>query len=311
MSGILTTPLSRRLVFAAAAILTALGPEAHAQNVQPFNPTPTLDQILATNPGLSSTLGAQNPGVFRRMYTFGESYVDTGNVARIVGATPAQLAQNGAPYGRASNALTAQDTMEFHYGVAPNETYNYAVAGAKTPGFGLNGGGAFPNYADEIQAFLNSGATLNKQDLVFVEIGGNDQIAFATGVLGSNITTTQGAILGAQSGNYIASSVGTLISRGANTIAILNPGNLAYKPTGQPGNAAEGAFDNAQFQATEAGVAGYVKSGARIFLLNAALIDQRVETNPSAYGFVNTTQSCFLTPACATAPLSVQDKYLF
>ena len=68
-------------LMAGAAFVTS----SRAQNVQPFNPTPTEPQILAALPEISLVLPPQVLGTYTSMTTFGESFVDTGNEARIRG----------------------------------------------------------------------------------------------------------------------------------------------------------------------------------------------------------------------------------
>lgn len=299
-------------VFAAAALLGASGfaSTSSAQNVQPFNPTPTLDQILASNPSLYSLLGPQNLGTFTRMFSFGESYADTGNEARI-GGYPAIL-NPSQRNGRNSNAINSQDAIEYHYGVAANQTYNYAVGGARTPGFGDNTNGPlYPNYADELQAFLNNGIRLTPRDLVYLEIGGNDSLAFAILTLLGGGSAAQAVQLGTNSGTNISASVGTLIGTGAQTFAILRAGSIENKPYFNGGSPNLRIFDTAQFDALQSGLVQYARAGARIFILNTTLIDDRVRANPSLFGFVEAFKGCQTVVSCVNASITDQNKYYF
>ena len=291
-------------LMAGAAFVTS----SHAQNVQPFNPTPTEPQILAALPDIALVLPPQVLGTYTSMTTFGESFVDTGNEARIRGY-PGTL-HPGQTFGRNSNGFNAQDAIEYHYGIAPTATYNYAVGGARTDGGNTNGP-LFPGYPAEIQAFLNSGRRLGPTDLTLIEEGGNDALAL---LFGGPIPITTATSLGVTSGSNIASSVATLVGAGARNIAIMTAGS--FDPSilqlfpGGPGQSANlSAFGAAQFNTMEANIAPFARAGTRIFLLNTAIIDDRVRANPASFGFTNASQGCLTVPACATGSMATQNTF--
>lgn len=282
---------------------TAFVTSSHAQNVQPFNPTPTEPQILAALPDIALVLPPQVLGTYTSMTTFGESFVDTGNEARIRGY-PGTL-HPGQTFGRNSNGFNAQDAVEYHYGIAPTATYNYAVGGARTDGGNTNGP-TFPGYPDEIQAFLNSGRRLGPTDLTLIEIGGNDALAL---LFGPPVSITAATALGVTSGSNIAASVATLVGAGARNIAFMTPGSFdpSLLPPGQ--SAPLSAFGAAQFNTIEAGFAPFAQTGTRIFLLNTAILDGRVRANPGMYGFTEASQGCLQVPACAGGSMITQNKF--
>lgn len=288
-------------LMAGAAFVTS----SQAQNVQPFNPTPTEPQILAALPEISLVLPPQVLGTYTSMTTFGESFVDTGNEARIRGY-PAIL-HPGQTFGRNSNGFNVQDAVEYHYGIAPTATYNYAVGGARTDGGNTNGP-LFPGYPAEIQAFLNSGRRLGPTDLTLIEEGGNDALAL---LFGGPIPITTATSLGVTSGSNIASSVATLVGAGARNIAIMTPGSFdpAFLLLFPGQSAIQSAFGTAQFNTLEANLAPFARAGARIFLLNSAIIDDRVRANPASFGFTNASQGCLTVPACANGSMATQNTF--
>src|SRR3954471_17407819 len=93
-----------------------------------------------------------------------------------------------------------------------------AVGGAWTNGNNTNGP-LYPGYPAELQAFLNSGRTFGRTDLVFIEEGGKDALGVVFG--GPEVTVAAATAAGVTSGNIIAASVGTLIGKGARNFEIM------------------------------------------------------------------------------------------
>ncbi|MDP4023449.1 autotransporter domain-containing protein [Methylobacterium sp. NEAU 140] len=257
--------------------------------------------LCLTAAAAAASSGAAAQGV-SSMTVFGDSYADTGNVVRLTGQ-PLPF-----PYvnGRFSNGANFIDGLQAIYVLPPAAVANYAVGGAQTGATNVDPG--LPGLSQEVAAFQASGRRFGPGDLVVINIGGNDGIRPTIG----GLTAAQAPLLGQSSAVNAVANVAQLIGAGARTIAFNGFTALSTLPAvAASGNGAAGdVFARTYFNGLQAGLAPYAYAGTRIFLLDSAVLQQRIAANPGLYGFVNVTTPCALVPSCIGAPRAVQNTYL-
>jgi outer membrane lipase/esterase len=228
-----------------------------------------------------------------QLVVFGDSLSDNGNVFKATGgAVPPPSHYDG---GRFTNGPTWVQQFATSIGVpAPKPSlsggtdyaYGYAQTGTGLTTVSSVPGLSVPNLSTQVGSFLASQAPKAGQ-LFAVWAGAND---FFNG-------QTNPAISAAN----IASALQTLANAGATNFLVLNLPQLGNTPFGstlppaqkQALNQLIAAFngdlssDLGKLQASDPGIT--------IHTVDAAALLQRIQANPSAYGFTNVTDSALLT----------------
>jgi outer membrane lipase/esterase len=268
-------------------------------------------------------LGAVTPVHAQRVVVFGDSLSDTGNATALSGGLVP-----GSPAGRFSNGLNWIDilygptTAYFNpangfNGVTgnPNGNVNLAVGGATTGTF--NVGAAPIGIQTEIASFTAAKGKFAPTDTATMWGGANDLFAITPALSGLPTaqalsligTTAFGAV-----GNEIA-NLTNLIKLGAKRLVVLNLPDLGTTPAanlpalgGSPQGAQGATAYTGQFNSGLAsGLASLAASspGVNIIQADIAALFKVVSANPGAFGFTNTTTTCFAAgfkggagPAC-------------
>ena len=231
---------------------------------------------------------------------FGDSLSDVGNVHhQTFGISP-----QSPPYfqGRYSNGPLWGERLAANLNLpAPTPSRlggrDYAFGGTKT------GAGSttyfpfsFPNIGSQINTYLGGGHTPAPDELFVVWGGGND---FIDGQSNPQVPV-----------NNIANHVTALAGAGARQFLVPNLPPLGEVPRfrGGPNQATMNAR-SAQFNDLLAPALGSLESslGIQIFQLDIAGLFHEMLTNPSAYGFTNTTGTALVGNTPAPNP----DEYVF
>lgn len=245
----------------------------------------------------------------RRVVAFGDSYVDSGNVFRILG----QPFPTVYPTGRFSGGTNFVDSLERLFN-APQ--VNFGIGGAFTgpgnSGFANISGPGIPGFGFEIDRFFAGGGgpfpvvtpSFAADDLVAISIGGNDARFYQF-----NGGTVAGApARAAISVREATAGLDRLYGAGARNFAVL-AGNVGDLPEvrGTPIAAVGSAFSNAFNAGLQAPLAGYAAGGAFVHYLDLGLVGARIRDNPGAYGLV----SAGACPVACVGNTALQDQYLF
>lgn len=240
--------------------------------------------------------GTRAQNAFTRIQAFGDSYVDTGNLFRILG----QPFPVTYPTGRFSGGTNFVDTTSQLLGIPQS---NYAIGGATAGSTNVVGAG-IPGFFQEYTGFIASGQRIDPTDLVIINIGGNDARAYyQTG--GTLAGATAAATVSA---NQAITGVNALVGAGARTI-VFGLGDVSGLPeTATKTNVAAGAAFSQSYNAqTQVALAAIARNGVRVETIDIGLIGNQIRANPGAYGIAN-TGACPLTCIGNTA---LQNQYLF
>lgn len=242
---------------------------------------------------------------FTSLYVFGDSLSDAAGgsaapLAPIEGGLPIP-----APYdnGRLSNGAVAAEYLAGMLGLNAANTYQFAIAGARS---GANGTFPGTGVASQIAAFGASGlaSTIDPAGSLFmVWSGAND--------LRDLITSNGGPAQLAAIITQISTNVSTLYGLGARNFLLPNVPNIGRTPEALladqqfPGAAAAASavtagFNGALFAALgalEATLPGADFDFADIFSAGNALLD-----NPASLGITNTSNGCLVPVANLPAP---------
>jgi phospholipase/lecithinase/hemolysin len=246
-----------------------------------------------------------------RIYVFGDSLSDTGNVFNLTGG----FSPKAPPYypGRFSNGPIWVDALANKLGLAPalvtelaggaksSDGINFAFGGATS---GTNNvAGPLPGLQTEINFFKSGLAATNQsadsEALYIVWAGGNDY-------LGGGVTDPTGPI------SNISTAVTSLFNVGARNFLVANLPDLGKAPVGLSGGI---AVSNGLNQLTGFHNLGLSQSlaelsksltGINLKSLNINSLFNDVITNKEKFGFTNVTDSCLTNKVCDNP-----DSYLF
>ena len=233
--------------------------------------------IAATATALSASLASAQNG-FTRIQAFGDSYVDTGNLFRIIGSpNPVQY-----PTGRFSGGTNFVDTTAQLLGISQ---LNYAIGGATAGSTNVVGPG-IPGFFQEYTGFIASGQRFAPTDLVILNIGGNDARAYyRTG--GSLAGVGAAATLSA---TQAITGVNALVGAGARTL-VFGIGDVSTLPeaTGNPAAAIGSAYSQSYNAQTQAALAVIARNGVRVETIDIAL--EAAETGHLVFGTLHTASA--------------------
>lgn len=268
---------------------------------------------------------AQPPG---SLYVFGDSLSDNGNIPRLTG-----IPYPPPPYvgHRFSNGPVWAEYLPGLTGLNFKTSNDYAVGGAFA-GPLVVGNATYdnlvnledpffphlPNELQEIQSFRAAGGHFGPSDVVGIWVGGNNYFATER-LVGADPAQAQHIVT--QNVNTVIAQTGQAIRQvaalGARQIVLQNLVPFGKVPTvnGTPQLVALGdqiiALHNAGLSKLAANL--HDTLGVNILLINQQQIFAEISADPGAYGFTNVTDACFASTssACAYAPASVQNKYLW
>jgi outer membrane lipase/esterase len=270
-------------------------------------PTPDVYGYIQQNPFVANYMGSRVTGQFQSLTVFGDSYADWGNAQKSGSAVSST--------GRYSGGLSMADWLQYQYGLPTSAVANYAVGGAKSDAtniaqfFAPGSQPVLPGTMAEIQTFLSNGGHFGKADLVDITTaGGNDSVpilfnpAMTTGEIDALVQTVTGNVV---------TDVKMLVGAGAQTIAILSPGDLKYLPAGGSNPSGIDYYGVQILQKEQAALAPLAASGTRIFLFDLGTLEARVAANPALYGFSTVAIPCIAVATCPGSPQEQNQYFTF
>ena len=230
---------------------------------------------------------------FSKIYAFGDSLSDVGNVSLATGG-----GEPASPYvgGQFTNGPVWVQDLAGRLGLPPLTPSlaggnDYAFGGATT-GSAATNNPEVPDLVQQVATFL-AGPPAPSDALYTFSIGANDLFAILGGETGG-LTPAQAAGAAAQ---VVADQAAALAAAGAKNLVLfdvpdlgLTPGITALGPVASAAaSALSGFFDQAVLQA----LAPVEAAGLTVYDLDTFnLIDAAVQ-NPGAFGFSNVTDPCW------------------
>ncbi|AFY99921.1 SGNH/GDSL hydrolase family protein [Calothrix sp. PCC 6303] len=225
---------------------------------------------------------------FNQMYVFGDSLADTGNFFKATGIPP-------EPYfkGRFSNGPVWVDYLANGFGLAANQSKNFAFGGATTGALNTTNP-SLPGLEQQIQSFTSStGAKANKNALYVIWAGANDY-------LGGQQTDPTKPVAN------LANAIASLTKVGAKNILVANLPDLGALPGTSNNSNAKGltTLTDAHNGVLNSVLSGSQKPGLNIFSLDVNGLFK--DAIAGKLGFANVTDaaldSCYpqpLNPICS------------
>lgn len=254
-------------------------------------------------------VAAAAPASAGNLYVFGDSLVDTGNVAAALSAT-GQPSQTPELYGyvgnRFSNGYNFADVLSFALGQGPSGAYgypydpaylyggnNFAYGGAQTRPDGIGTPNHPPSFSEQLALFATSGKKITASDTVLVTFGGNDiqQELFkkvANPGYTPDFTATNAALV---------SGLATLIGAGATNIVVTGEADVGKIPriTQYGSTALDLLGTSLSKQLSDAFKADTIaasQTGANVQFFDLFGFETGVLGNAAALGLTNTTAAC-------------------
>jgi len=233
---------------------------------------------------------------FSRIFVFGDSLSDTGNLASLTGDLPSPYYMN-----RISNGSVAVETLAARLGhtvpaslhlIGPAEGSNYAVAGA-------NAAGMEPMDLDiQIVSFQANHIIAPADALYVIFVGGND-IRDARSETISIIARSKVKAAAAK----VRKAIQTLSRAGARSFLLVSSPNVGLMPetrriataTGDPGLIGRATTLSKLYQDELYKMTRYLKYTSRAKITRFDLFNffNELVENADYYGFSNTTDACF------------------
>lgn len=212
-----------------------------------------------------------------RLYVFGDSLSDVGNVFRATGgAVPAP------PYfeGRHSNGKVWVEELAAKLNLSSDHVQNFAWGGATTGEIGLN---RVPGVLAQVETFLKNQPQIEPQTLFVVWAGSNDYL-FSTETPTASI-------------DNLNQSLQSLLNIGAKRLLVANLPDLGKLPATRTTEAAQKLtnFAIAYNQALKTTLENLQKPDLAIAELDVFSIYQTALNNPNQFGFTNVTTACLDT----------------
>jgi phospholipase/lecithinase/hemolysin len=221
---------------------------------------------------------------FSRIFVFGDSLSDTGNLFRLSGGYPPP------PYfeGRFSNGHLWVEQLADALGMSITPGDNYAVGGATTGHFNSNdgvNGQVYPGLLDEIASFKATRSAAEAQGALFVVwAGANDFfVALVTG-------QDPEVLIGDGVGNTVQ-AIQQLYQSGARHIMVVNMPDLGLTPyalgmnVGAPVTQLSVAYDHVLDSALDS----LASAGIPTIRVDAFATLRKMVAQPAQFGFTNVT----------------------
>ncbi len=264
-------------------------------------------------------------------YAFGDSLVDNGNIPRLSG-----LDYPPPPYvgNRFSNGPVWAEYFPGLTGLGFVPSNDYAVGGAFSgpldilgntytnietlppslgePGFNVS----LPDFLGQVREFAATGNRLGSGDVVGVWVGANNYFATVDLIEAGDagLSAIPGAVqtVAAQT----QQGVNELVAMGGHRFVVFNLPNLSNTPAFNADGPVIGALADSISTEHDAALSAAMASehaatGANIIVMNEAQLFNELLADPAAYGKTNTTDACIDTPSCVSAPVAVQNTYVF
>lgn len=266
---------------------------------------------------------AQADDDFERIFIFGDSLSDAGNVFELTGnvSTAPYLVVPAAPYDigghRFSNGKTwaerfAADMQNNTGGKAslkkPGKNGNYAFGGARA----RSGTGGSPDASTQIAMYLGDHGVADADALYVVQFGGNDlrdALVAAASDPGAAIVIIQTAI------GDLALNIQTLYAAGARNFLVANVPNLAHAPAIKlAGVSGVAGFFTGIYNGGLEGTLQQLEMflpGIEIRRLDIAGFTDAVVANPGAFGLSVTEVPCLSFFTEVGAICDEPGEYLF
>ncbi|MDE2361724.1 MAG: autotransporter domain-containing protein [Hyphomicrobiales bacterium] len=241
--------------------------------------------------------GSASAQQFSSIKAFGDSYVDTGNLWKLL---PPGSQLPLYPTGRFSGGTNYVDTLSGLQGVP---AFNFAIGGAKAGTTNTVAPG-LPGFTQEWAGYLAGGGAFLPSDLLVLNIGGNDARQYyqtggsAAGVPAAAATTAAQAMAG----------VNALVGAGARNI-LFTVGDVGALPeaTGNPAAAIGTAFSQTYNLQMQAQLGLLAAAGVRVEYVDIGMLGAQIRSAPALYGVAN-SGACPV--ACIGNP-ALQSQYLF
>jgi phospholipase/lecithinase/hemolysin len=223
---------------------------------------------------------------FSRLFVFGDSLSDTGNLYAMTGDYPAPPFWNG----RFSNGKLWVEYLADSLQMPIRPEDNYAVAGATTGRLNANNGRGGRNYAglqDEIDAFQTAHTQADSVDALFVVwAGANDFFAAISLGVPPQVLVSNGVY-------NTSMAIVRLKQSGAQHILVPNVPDLGVTPyvRGLGMGPQVSALCAAYNQVLAAALDNLAASGAPVIRVDAFSTLRDMALQPSEYGFTNSTDS--------------------
>lgn len=247
----------------------------------------------------TSITRADDSTPFSRIFVFGDSLSDTGNLFRLSGGFPPP------PYfeGRASNGRLWVEQLADALGMSIAPGDNYAVFGATTGDFNLNdglNGRDYPGLLDEIASFTATRSAAEAQGALFVVwAGANDFFAaLATG-------QAPEVLIGNGVGNTLQ-AIQQLWQAGARHILVVNMPDLGLTPlalglnVGSPLTQLSSAYN----QVLNLALDNLATAGIPTIRMDTFALLREMVAQPAQFGFTNVTDQLIVVGGNA-------DEFLF
>ncbi len=257
---------------------------------------------------------------FSRMYVFGDSLSDPGNLFNLTGR---QIPPSPYFNGRFSNGPTwveylAQDLnlnptpyTALTPASNPNQGINFAIAGATT-GTDNTIAPVLPGLRQQIGSFsslLPANQSADSNALYVLWAGANDYLPTQSTTF-TPFTTSNTTI------SNLSFALNSLVTLGARNFLIANLPNLGSLPltrTTQDSGRLNTLTSqhNTSLSTTLNTLDNTTASNLNIRLVDVNFLFNDAISNPSQYGFTNITDACINNSNCVAGGRSVQDQYLF
>lgn len=241
---------------------------------------------------------------FTRLFVFGDSYADNGNVQNIpfTAANYPSTGQSSAASAAIHPFVVYPVWLQSLLGLSNGQVSNYAIGGSTTQVLNVAG---IP-FSLPFQMAAISGRRFAPTDLVTLSIGGNDAL-YASGALrneygfgptGTAFGTAQAISLASQSTSNASGAINQLVAAGARNLVIAGFSSQAGLPITQsaPHPGSLDVYAQNYFTGLQTALAPLASSGVRIFLFDEARMIQQIGANLGLYGF----QSYANNPAVAS-----------
>ncbi|HEY9670034.1 MAG TPA: SGNH/GDSL hydrolase family protein [Waterburya sp.] len=257
---------------------------------------------------------------FSRMYVFGDSLSDPGNLFNLTGG---QIPPSPYFNGRFSNGPTwveylAQDLnlnptpyTALTPASSPTQGINFAIAGATT-GTDNTIAPVLPGLRQQIGSFANLLSANQPADpnALYVLWGGANDYLPTQSTTFTPFTTPNTSI------SNLSFALNSLVTLGARNFLIANLPNLGSLPltrTTQDSGRLNTLTSqhNTSLATTLNTLDNTTASNLNIRLVDVNSLFNNAISNPSQYGFTNITDACINNLNCVAGGRSVQDQYLF
>ena len=256
---------------------------------------------------------------FSRMYVFGDSLSDTGNVFNL---TAGQIPPSPYSNGRFSNGINWVDYLAQDLNLSltpytaltpvssPSQGINFAFGGATT-GTDNTVAPTLLGLRQQIGLFGNlfpANQSADPNALYVLWAGANDYLPTQSTTF-TPFTTPNTSI------NNLSFALNSLVALGARNFLIANLPDLGSLPltrtTQDSGRLNTLTGEHNTSLATTLNTLGSTTANLNIRLVDVNFLLNDAISHPSQYGFTNVTDACINTLSCVTGGRTVQDQYLF